>query len=297
MEKDKNREGELDLKKYQERDSVSLRGMNIGLWLSEKRTLLTRLLIIFLIALSAVFFIVSAYQYFIYFINGEDEAPLVDNNLVSPRNITTDLKIEAPQFFKNGERYDLIVRITNPNDKFSANFDACFNISGHEFVCQSAFILPSETKYVFSLGKEITEDISTLSYSTKNIGWQRIDAHTIPVWADFSAERLNFAYADINFYGITDADSNRSSGNILEFNAKNLSAYSYYDLPLNIALFEGTSLVSVNIYHLQNFLSGETRNVKINWPGDYRNVRVEIIPNLNILNEAVYLKYQGSKTS
>lgn len=298
MPKDKNYEQGIDLKKYQSENNVSLSEMNIGLWLSEKRDFLTRLLIIFLILVSAGFFIYSAYQYFIYFKNGSDKAPLVDNNVVSPRNLITDLKIDPPQFFKNGNQYDLTVKITNPNDKFSANFDACFNLSGNEFTCAKAFILPSETKYVFALAKEVKDDVKTLSFNAKNIAWQRIDAHTIPSWTDFSAARLNFAFADINFYSIADGNYNvQNSGNILEFNAKNLSSYSYYDLPLNIALFDGAQLVSVNVYHLQNFLSGETRNIKINWPGNYRNIRAEIVPDLNILDDAVYLKYQGSTTS
>ena len=49
MLKDKNYGEEIDLKKYQGQNNVSLRNMNIGLWLSEKRTLFLRLLIIFFI--------------------------------------------------------------------------------------------------------------------------------------------------------------------------------------------------------------------------------------------------------
>ena len=66
---------------------------------------------------------------------------------------------------------------------------------------------------------------------------------------------------------------------------------------LNIAIFEGDQLVGVNVYHLQNFLGGETRNVKINWPGNFNNIHAEIVPDLNILDDRVYLKYQGSQTS
>ena len=298
MPKDKNNIGELDLKKYQTKDSVSLNEMNFGLWFAEKRAFLMRLLITSLIFLSAVFFIFSAYQYYIYYINKGSDLPAVDNNLISPRNITTDLKIESPQFFKNGDRYDLIVQVANPNDKFSANFDACFNLSGNEFTCQKTFILPSETKYVFSLGKEVKDNIRTLSFSVKNINWQRVDSHAIPDWTDFLKTHLNFAYSDISFYNINDSNSNIENGsNILEFNAKNLGAYSYYDFPLNIAIFEGDQLVGVNVYHLQNFLGGETRNVKINWPGNFNNIHAEIVPDLNILDDRVYLKYQGSQTS
>ncbi len=294
MLKDKNYGEEIDLKKYQGQNNVSLRNMNIGLWLSEKRTLFLRLLIIFLILLSAWFFIYSAYQYFTYFVETPEETPATNNNLVSPKNLISDLKIDSPQFFKNGETYDFVVKVSNENDKFSANFDACFNLGGQEFSCTKAFILPSESKYIFVLGKDVKDDIKTLTYSTKNLAWQRIDAHLIPDWTDFSMNHLNFSFTDISFYGINDSNYiNQNNGNILEFNVQNLSAYGYYEAPLNIALFEGPQIVSVNTYVLQNFISGEKRNIKINWPGSYKDVRVEIMPNINILDDSVYLKYQG----
>lgn len=294
MPKDKNYKSELNLKNYQADNNVSLSEMRIGLWFSEKRVFLTHLLIIFLILISAIFFIYSAYQFFLYFKNNSNQSSLTDNNLTSPRNLITELKIDPPQFFKNGNRYDLVAKVTNPNDKFSAKFKACFNLSGVEFACVDSFALPSETKYIFSLAQDIKDEPKTLSFSVKDIVWQRINAHVIPNWANFSAAHLNFSFADINFYSISNNDV-VNDNNILEFNVKNLSSYSYYDLPLNIALFNGEQLVGVNIYYLSNFLSGETHNIKINWPGNYRNVRVEIVPNLNILDDSVYLKYQGLK--
>jgi hypothetical protein len=56
MAKDKYQSDE-DLKKFKDLSGISLREMKIGLWLSENRQLLTRLLTIFLILLSAFFFI------------------------------------------------------------------------------------------------------------------------------------------------------------------------------------------------------------------------------------------------
>ena len=298
MAKDKNNENLTDLNSYKSKDNVSLGEMNFGLWLSEHRALLTRLVIIFLIVLSAVLFIYSAYQYFLYYQSNQNVQITDDNNLLSPRNLITDLKIESPQFFKNGDKYDLMVKVANPNDKFTSSFDACFNLNGQDFNCTKAFVLPGSSKYIFALGQDVKGDIRSVSFSSKNIVWQRLDAHAIPVWNDFLAARQNFAYTDINFYSINDPNYiNQSNGNILEFNAKNLGSYSYYDVPLNIILYEGSQVVSINSYIVQNFLSGETRNVKIFWPGNFRNIRIEIVPDLNILDDSVYLKYQGEKTT
>ena len=173
MTKDKNYEDEIDLKQYQSDNNVSLQNMNIGLWLSEKRALFVRLLILVLILLSVWFFVYSAYQYFTYYIETPENTP-ENNNLLSPRNLISDLKINSPRFFKSGDKYDLVVEISNDNDKFSANFEACFNLDDRAPICEQSFILPSESKYIFILGQDIKNDVKNLTYSNQNVSCREL---------------------------------------------------------------------------------------------------------------------------
>jgi len=82
----------------------------------------------------------------------------------------------------------------------------------------------------------------------------------------------------------------------LEFKITNQTAYAYYEAPLQILLYSGSELVGVQTYSVNNFLAGEKRNVNLSWPGGLQTVsRTEVKPNINILDDDVYLKYQGEK--
>jgi len=298
MSKDKNNNG-IDLSKYEDLNGLSVKSMNFGLWLSENRKRITKIVIIFLIALSAFFFIYSSYNYIVYFLNSSAEeknaASLASSNVVSQRNVASDIIIKTPQIFKSGATYDLAVDISNPNDKFSATFQYCFIVNKIDTGCGDGFILPGEEKYIFSLGQKIEVDTPTISFELRNISWKRIDSHNIPDWASFASNRLNFSLNNIKFtpagFGTANEKNNLSS---LEFNITNLTDYGYYNVPLNIAFYSGSELIGANTFVVNNFLAGEERTVHLNWLSNLSRVdRTEIRPNLNLLNDSIYLKYQG----
>lgn len=294
MKKDKNHQDDIDLKNYQDASGVSLREMNFGLWLAENRRRITKAIIIFLILLSAGFFIYSSYSYFIYFVKGQSGKLSNEISLLSPRKVFEELEISSVQVFAVGERVDLAVKIKNPNEKFLANFNYCFTQEDREIACASGFILPNEEKYILDLGRE-AEAKASFALLVKDIFWQRLNAHQIPDWDKFFDSRLNFSFADIVFSNSVDNSlAKRVDLNMLQFAIKNSSAYSYYEVPLDIMLYSGSELVGVHRYVLNQFLTGETRSVKVTWPGRVTNVsRVDIQPRVNIIDEHVYLKYQG----
>jgi hypothetical protein len=63
-----------------------------------------------------------------------------------------------------------------------------------------------------------------------------------------------------------------------------------------IAFYRDDQIVGVNHYIANNLMSGENRPVRLSWLTNLSAVnRVEIKPDLNILDENIYLKYQGSR--
>lgn len=298
MSKDKNNQ-EIDLRKYDDMDGLSIKKMNFGLWLSENRKRITKIIIVFLIVLSAFFFIYSSYGYIAYFLNSSDEeehtTALVNSTVVSQRNVASDIVVKAPRIFKNAGNYDLTVSISNPNDKFFAMFQYCFVVDGVDTDCGEDFILPKEEKYVFALGKKIESESPAVSFEIRNVSWRRIDSHTIPDWNDFLGERINFSLKNMKFTPPSLGSASEKDGlSSLEFTIANLTNYGYYEVPLNISFYQGSELVGVNYFLVRNFLAGEERSVRLNWVSNIsRSARVEIKPNLNILDEGIYLKYQG----
>ncbi len=298
MSKDKNSD-EIDLNKYKDLDGLSLKKMNFGLWLSEHRSRIMKSIIIFLIAISAISFAYSTYNYIVYYItssSAEEEAAAARTNLVSQRNIVTDLLIGVPIAFKSSEAYDLVAAIKNPNDKFSATFQYCFLNNETVISCTNGFILPSEEKYIFSLGQKVEAYSGNVKVELRDISWKRFDVRLIPDWKSFSSSHINFNFEGINLALANESGLSEKIGlDSLEFSVSNRSPYSYYQVPLNITFYNGTELIGVNRYIVENFLAGETRQVRLSWLGGLSSAaRTEIRPELNLLDDSIYLKYQGS---
>jgi len=297
MAKNKNSQ-EIDLSKYDDLNGLSVNKMNFGLWLSENRAKILRIIVICLIAISAFFFVYSSYSYIVYFLNGStsnDLVSLVKSNIVSQRKVVSDIVVSSPQIFKSGEAYDLVVTIKNPNDKFFAHFNYCFNIEGRSPFCSSAFALPGEEKYVVALGQKIETDSPAVSFKIDGISWQRVDTHKILDWNTFAGERLNFSLENVDLALADESGLSEKVGlDSLDFIITNRTSFGYYEVPLSIAFYRDSELVGVNSYVVKNFLAGESKSVRLSWLGGLPNVtRTSIRPELDLSDDSIYLKYQG----
>jgi len=287
MSKDKN-DNEIDLSRYKDSGGLSLNKLSFGLWFSEKRKLLNKIVIFFLVIISISLFSYSIYNYIFYFLNSSD-----DNNqslvvVSSPKNQVADLIVSSPQTFLNNGSYDFSAFLENPNERFKATFKYCFKIDGVQFLCDNSFIFPSERKILTAFNKEINNLQSNVSLEIENVAWQRIDNREIPNWQQYLNERLNFSLRNINL------NTNNDLNN-LSFEITNNSAYSYYEVPLNISFYRQGDLAGVHRHIVTDFAAGETRSIRLSWIADLYGVnKTEIIPELNILDENVYKKYQGS---
>ena len=300
MSKDKNNSLDESLKGYEDPSGLTVKEMNFGLWLAQNRQKILKSIIIALILISAGLFTYSTYHFINYFRAGDpNKQILVDNINTSPRQLTEDLELSPISVFVSGERYDLAVKVKNPNAKFMATFNYCFTQGENNIFCGTGFILPGEEKYILSLGRNNLSGLSNVSFQLADIFWQRINPHQISDWDDFAAGRLNFAIFETDFAAASDSGlSDRISLNTLSFSVKNDTPFGYYEVPFNIILFSGSEIVGVNRYFVNDFIAGETRQVKISWPGNFRSVnRVEVMPELNIIDENVYSKYRGTSAN
>ncbi len=293
MGKDKNNNG-IDLRHYQDPEKPSLKKMAFGLWLSENRRRLNRILITILAGVSLFFFAYSIYNYILYFQG--NSLPPEESIVSSQKDLTSPLAIASVKAFKVGNSFDLVAQVKNPNPAFQASFEYCFSSGDVEQACGQSFILPGTEKLVVSWNQTIA-DSADLKFVIKDISWKRIDAHEIPDWAAFSASRLKFVFSDVKF---VPASANSLSAkvnlNSLDFNLSNESAYSYYQVPLIIALYRGSDLVGVHYFVASDLIAGENRPVSLSWAGNLGNVsEVRIFPDVNILDDDVYSRYRGNR--
>lgn len=293
MSKDKKKL-ETDLEKYRDPSGLSLKKINFGLWLSEKRKDINKIIIIFLVLISVFFFSYSIYSYIVYFINGSPEIDNHSSIVTTPKNQVSDLVISNPLTFKNNNDYDLAATLKNPNDRFIAYFNYCFIVDEVEITCDDSFILPNDEKTLLALSKIIPSESSTANLTISRVSWQRIDNRKIPNWNDYVSDRLNIS---INNIKVSSSGSNSSGQkfNYLEFSIINNGAYSYYQLPLNINFYRGDQVVGVNRHIINDFQAGEKRVVRLSWVTSLTNItKTEISPDINILDPEVYFKYTGS---
>ncbi len=293
MKKDEKNKDQ-DLKDFQDLSGVSLKEMNFGLWLSENRKKITKIFIIFLITISAFFFIYSSYNYIIYFLTGKTEVQ-TENLISSPRNLVQEIVFGETMVYSENNSFDLAISLKNNNDNFEADFKYCFEQLGKEINCGSSFILPKSEKYILALNQKLENGTDAVSLKISDIFWSRINKRTIPDWSEFYFNHLNFLVENIEFSGNSSSGLSEEVGlSSLEFNISNLTSYSYYEVPLNILLFSNNGLVGVHRYLLDNFISGENRKIRLSWPADLEAVsRVEIVSDLNMLNPDVFKKYEG----
>lgn len=290
MDKDKKLEEER-LKKYKDLSGLSVREMNFGLWVAEHRRLITRSTTIFLILISAFFFIYSTYAYIIYFMRGPiDNQP--ENQVLSPRKVVDDIIIGPIMSFRSGSSSDLAVEITNPNDNFWAEFRYCFYQGETSIYCERSFLLPSEKKHTFALGVDLPGS-GVVSFKIDDIFWSRINRHQIADWSVFLAERTDFEFYDIQFLNSSKSGlSELVKFNTLEFSAYNHSAFNFYELPIEILMYSGSQIVGVDRYIIKEFMAGERRSIKISWAGDVSAIsEIKISPRVNVIDDNVYLKY------
>jgi len=293
MKKDEKKQ-DLDLKNFKDLSGVSLKEMNFGLWLSENRRRIMKIIIVFLIVISSFFFIYSSYHYVVYFLTGKTEIQ-TETLVSSPRNLIKEMTFEDIKIFKNIESSDLAIKIKNSNDNFQADFQYCFEINGQETACGTSFIFPQEDKYILALNQNKINSTDAVLFKIKDIFWSRINKRVIPDWNEFYSDHLNFLVENIEFSGASQSGlSEKINLNSLQFNVSNNTPFSYYEVPFNILLFSGNGLVGVHRYFLDNFISGEKREIRISWPDNLESVaKVEIVPDLNITDDTVFQKYQG----
>ena len=122
-----------------------------------------------------------------------------------------------------------------------------------------------------------------------------MDKHEIPDWQNFYENHLDIVISETSFKSAQQSGlSEKLNLNQLDFTAENKTAYNYWQVDFDILLYSGNQIVSINRYSLADLMSGEKRLVQASWPGKFGRIdQIKIIPDINIMNNDVYIEYQG----
>ncbi len=271
---------------------------DFSLWFLKNRAKFFIGVVLFLIVLSAGLYLFSFYNLYDYISGSKNEEGLLQeltntNVSLTAGRTAIDLETGNSQSFSHNGRYDFIAKIKNPNSNFFAQVNYCFLSGEIELACGNSLIFPGETKYLMTLAISLDSRPGNLDLVLKNINWERVDGKKYPNWTEYFSDHSNFVITDTKF--IAEKADTLTSGYIDEvsFSITNNSAYNYWEVPLSILLFRGDNLVGVNKYTISEFMSLDQKDVNLSWINSVKSVdRVEIIPDVNILDEDNYIKYK-----
>jgi hypothetical protein len=289
--------------KFRDLEGVTTANLNLGLWWVENREKIKKIIILILLVISVItwaLFIVT-FGYYILFGSRQDDlmiqqlsqGPSINHDLVMAM-AAQDLSFVNVQSFKVADgRYDFMVQTTNPNRSFYAQFDYYFFVDGKATELRHGFILPSETKYFFTLGQALASPPDDIQFHITNLAWRKIDSRVFPDWENFSKERLNIAADDAQFIPARSTVlSEKVDLNELRFILHNNTIYNYWQVNLKIILSNSGNIIGVSEYSVANLITGENRDISMTIPGSVGHVdNIDIVPELDVTKKDIYLNY------
>jgi len=301
-----NQEKEIEKKveNYVGPEGITTKQLEYGLWYVEHRRLLRNTLYGFLILVAAVSWTYTIYGFAYYLARGMNEDEILAKQLVQTSAVgheyveqvaVKDLTIGPAQIIASSGKYDLFAPIKNDNQKWWAEFDYYFTAAGKQTEPTAGYILPGETKYPAALAQDFSYQAADGRLMIANVQWHRINQHAIPNWNDYYQAHLNIATADTKFIPAgTSGLSEKLNLNQLNFTAINHTVYNYWETGFTILLYSSGQIIGINHYTLSDFMSGQKEPVELSWPGNLNGVdRVEIIPEINIMKDDIYIQYEG----
>jgi len=287
-----NLSGQKDKKKYPGDK------FNFSLWFLKNRKIFFVSFIFFLAAISVFlysYFFYNLYDYIRYSDEERRSLQELSSTEVSPgaSRLANPIQESIVQSFFHNDKYDFVAKVKNPNNNFFANITYCFVDNGQELACSGSILFPDEDKYLLILSVKLDSRPNNLKFIIKNISWERVDIRKYQNWPNYYSERVNFLINDIEFSSIPAPDSSLKSSNNLSFSIKNNSPYNYWSLPLSIIIFNRSNIIGINKYTISEFMSLESKKVNLSWSNSISSSdKIEIIPDLNILQENNYIKYK-----
>ncbi len=195
-----------------------------------------------------------------------------------------------------GGRYDLASTVQNSNADWYATFSYAFRFGGEAVASGESFVLPGTEKPLVALAVASEVSLSGTELELGEVRWRRVDRHQTGPYESWAQARLNLEITDVQY--ATDVKLDNQTIGRVTFTVKNKTAFSYYDPTFLILLKRGESVVGVSATTLNALDSGETREVVVNWFGALPAAsRVEVLPDINIFDLAVYKPLSGETTT
>lgn len=296
-----NEKKKINLSEYKSDIGLTEKRLDFGLWFVKNRNRLFMGLIVALSLIGLITWFNTIYSFGDYYFRGAEADDAIVKEAVetrvkkSDRVDPTEVKVGAVKAIKSGDKVDFAVKIDNVNSEHWSHFSYVFVAGGFESELQEGFILPGESKYLILLSQK-TNSTRSAGVRFSDVSWTRVSKHEYPDWQQFVDDRMKINVIDSEFLPAKSSGlSEKINLALLSFEVSNDSPFNYWGVNLNMLLYSRGQLVAVDKYALNEFRSGDIRDIKISMPGSIASVsRIEIIPEINLTKDDIYMKFEKS---
>ncbi|MBD3359642.1 MAG: hypothetical protein GF365_02975 [Candidatus Buchananbacteria bacterium] len=274
---------------------MSEKSLKLAYWYVTNKLLLKRILIIVLIIVNALLAIYLIYLLVFNLYIYRSEYQVMLNNIetinqdypnLRVANLPQDIQVGQIKVLPNNENYDLMVEIANPNVQWWASFNYKFQVNDELTETRSSFILPGETKRLVDLSVPDGDLASRLDLS--NVVWQKeID------YVSLQRLRLRFDIQNVEYVPASELGVGQELpvSRVL-FTVYNNTAYNYKNIKLLILLKSADNIVAINQISSGALKNNQSKKLESTFFQSLpRITSVEVVPEVNILDDDVYLDF------
>ena len=276
-------------------EQLSEQQLEAAIWYVKHRALLRKLVLGVILALDATLVLYSGFGAFREFLFSNkrvaQELELLKTNIPGEAtrlaNRPVDLQLGGIELLRSGEVTDVLARVQNPNPEWYAQFSYTIGIGDQIERVENGFLLPQEERpFVRTIRRA---GAGTLVFNIENLSWRRINPKEISDVAQWRQERLNFEVKNPKF--VPAVVEGKGSVSRATFSLTNSTAFGYVSANFLVLLFQGSRLQGVQGVTVDEFKSGETRELELTWVDRVGAIsNIEVVPAIDLMNPEVYLK-------
>lgn len=269
--------------------------LDVAYWYVTHKMLMKKIVQITLIVISALLFIYYVYIVLFDFVvlRQTYDSILNDFSRVYPdyavlrqSKLTQQIKVQKLNPYPGTEgKYDIVAEVSNNKADWWATFDYQFQVGDKLTEKKRSFILPGETKYLIDLAIEDGDNVTRILFD--NIIWKKQIK-----FPDLLKKRLNLEFQNVDF--LSSEELGIGSGLKVSravFDVFNNSPYGYQNINLIVFLRASGEVVAVSQASSGIMKSDETKKISAPFFQILPKINsVDIIPEVNILDDGVYLK-------
>lgn len=192
------------------------------------------------------------------------------------------------------DRYDFFAAVENKNSTWTVQqLTYAFVVPGTTAVAeQVTFVLPNSKKYLTDLGTTVSGLPTGVRLSVSAIRWQRVRQYE-----QLAADRGAVRVSDITFVPPDTSSSGKLPISKTRFTVTNNTAYSFWQNPFTVALFQGPRIIGITRVTQDGLDSQEQRTIEVNW---YQRLvtptNIEVLSDVDILNPSVFRPLRAEYT-